>query len=108
MLNRRICRWLTAASVTGAVTLAPLALTGVAHADTKQGTDAPKGCTYAGQSYSNGSTRQQEKKFSNGTSVYENYECKDGSWVYTGTTMVNPSSHHGVSLPVGGAASVNR
>jgi hypothetical protein len=76
----------TAASViVGTLAFGGLALAAPASAQPKP-PEPKSGCTYAGSSYSDGSTRQQVKNYSNGTKVYENYECRNGSWVYTGTS----------------------
>ena len=77
--------------IAGMIAVGGLAFASPASAqDNVPNPEGTAGCTYAGSSCSNGSTRQQVKNRSNGTFVYENYECKNGSWVYTGTSRKAP------------------
>jgi len=48
-----------------------------------------QGCTYAGQSYSHGSTREQHSTGGFGQHLVTEYTCKDGEWV-RGTTREVP------------------
>jgi hypothetical protein len=84
-------RLATAAVLAGIMGLGGSALSHPALAQPKSGGETKAGCSYAGQSYSDGSTRQQLHNNSNGTSYYENYRCDDGSWTYTGTSRGSSS-----------------
>lgn len=82
-------RLLVTVFAAAALSLGGTALTSSAAAESKDPAPAGKaGCAYAGSDYSHGSTRQQVKNYSNGGKVYENYECRNGEWVYTGTSRV--------------------
>lgn len=83
-------RILVTAILGGAVALGGSALTSAASAVDNPGVPGQAGCTYAGSDYSHGSTRQQVKHHSNGPDTWENYECRNGAWVYTGMSRVGP------------------
>lgn len=79
--------------VAAALAVGGSALTSSASAESKDPVPTGKaGCTYAGSDYSHGSTRQQVKNYSNGTKAYENYECRNGEWVYTGMSRTVPQA----------------
>jgi hypothetical protein len=79
--------WLAAAVLAGMIPVGGSALSTAASAAEKEPSAPKAACTYADQSYSDGSVRSQEVTYPNGSKETTYYKCNNGSWEPTGTPM---------------------